>query len=72
MDVVWFGYAQVYVQYYSSVVVETTFVWVYSVTCTQWIIDPTDTLHIYHNSRHGLRLLVHVVFVAPCVMDKTI
>ena len=26
----------VYVQYYSSVVVETTFVWVYSVTCTKY------------------------------------
>ena len=29
MDVEWSGYAQVYVPYYSSVVVETTIVWVY-------------------------------------------
>ena len=31
MDVVWSGYAQVYVQYYSSVVVETTFMYGYIV-----------------------------------------
>ena len=40
MDVEWSGYAQVYVQYYSSVVVEITFVWVYDISRTkyQWII----------------------------------
>ena len=46
MDVMWSGYAQVYVQYYSSVVVETMFVWVYSITCTQYqcIKDPSNSL----------------------------
>ena len=48
IDVVWSVYAQVYVQYYSSAVVETTFVGVYSIPCTQyqWIIDPFDSLYI--------------------------
>ena len=48
MDVVWSGYAQVYVQYYSGVDVQITFVWVYSITCTQyqWMIDPLDLLCI--------------------------
>ena len=53
MDVVWSVYAQVYVQYYSSVVVETTFVGVYSITCTQyqWIIYRPIRLAIY-TTRH--------------------
>ena len=53
MDVVWSRYVQVYVQYYSSVVVETTFVWVYSITCTQyqWIAGPSDSVYVtYHTS----------------------
>ena len=56
MDVVWSGYAQVYVQYYSSGVVKTTFIWVYSITCTQyqWIIYGPIRLAIYTTSGHRL------------------